>query len=316
MQDQEIIDKPLAQETANVDNKVKKSPINNMVEMELKTNLKKFFNEIDLVFDYVNKSDVAKLYKFLKELDNSDKLKTFSNTVLEHLKPYEEKISHIVMSKTKIKSNQFVFLNDIILFDNILHFDIFINENKNTKRTIVNYIYNIYMSSFILQTGFSNIQDFTSQINQFVANLKINNEKTENETNEIIEVAFPDSNDLGNSDLGNLGVGNLGLGNLDLGNLVNLLNQNGTNDLGNMFQSLMGNKEIMNLASDLSKDIQNQNLDPMTLLSSLMSGKPNDVIQNLVTNITGKIEEKINNGDIDKNLLEQQANSILSNIKK
>ena len=69
MQDQEIIEKPLVQETDKsdkTDNKLEKSPVNTMVEMELKKNLKKFFNEIDLIFDYVNKSDVSKLYKCCK----------------------------------------------------------------------------------------------------------------------------------------------------------------------------------------------------------------------------------------------------------
>jgi hypothetical protein len=271
-----------------------------MVETELKTNLQKFFNEIDLAFDYVPKSDVEKLNTFLKELCN-DNITKFTSEILERLKPYEEKISYIVMTKTKLKSSHFAFLNEIVLFNNILNFNVFTNENKNTKRTIVNYLYNMYMSSFVLQSGFvdiSNVQDFAKHINQFVSNLKIQNEKQNEKVNET-----PNQNIKVNENVN------------DLGNILsNISGSMGNGGMGGVLQSLMGNKEIMNLASDLSKDIQSQSLDPMTLLSSMMSGKPNSTIENLVSNITGKIEEKIKSGDIDKTLLQSQAQSILKEL--
>jgi len=69
------------------------------------------------------------------------------------------------------------------------------------------------------------------------------------------------------------------------------------------------------LATDLSKDIQDQKIDPMMLLSSIMSGKPNDTIKNLVSNITNKIESKINNGEIDKTIFEQQAKNIINSVQ-
>jgi hypothetical protein len=77
----------------------------------------------------------------------------------------------------------------------------------------------------------------------------------------------------------------------------------------------MQNGEIMNLATDLSRDIQSQNIDPMMLLSSIMTGKPDDRVQNLITNISSKIETKINSGEIDKDILEQQAQTILSSVQ-
>ena len=298
-----------------------------MVEAELRENLKKFFNEIDLAFDYVSKSDVEKLNAFLKRLHNENVTK-FTSTILEKLKQYEEKISYIVMSKTKLKSSHFSFLNEVVLFNDILDFSVFANENKNTKRTIVNYLYNMYMSSFVLQSAFadmSNIEDFTKHINKFVSNLKVQNEKP----SEIVHEIVPCRTD-------GFAIGKVPKNSIDLGNILSSITGTFTGDvfgtgmqsggvggvggvgglggLGGVLQSLMGNKEIMNLASDLSKDIQNQNLDPMALLSSMMSGKPNSAIDNLVSNITGKIEKKINNGDIDKDLLQTQAQSILKNF--
>ena len=295
------------------------SSIHLMVEVELRENLKKFFNEIDLAFDYVPKSDVEKLNAFLKKLYNENITK-FTSTILEKLKKYEERISYIVMSKTKLKSSHFSFLNEIVLFNDILDFSVFTNENKNTKRTIVNYLYNMYMSSFVLQSTFadiSNIEDFAKNINQFISNLKIQNEKQNEKQNEIIQEIVPCRTDLAEL-MGSPSV-RCGLpknSSTDLGNILSNITGSGGlgGGLGGVLQSLMGNKEIMNLASDLSKDIQSQNLDPMTLLSSMMSGKPNSVIDNLVSNITGKIEKKINNGDIDKDLLQTQAQSILKNL--
>ena len=82
-----------------------------------------------------------------------------------------------------------------------------------------------------------------------------------------------------------------------------------------MFKALMSNSGIMNIATDLSKDIQNQNIDPMSMLSGLMSGRPDSKIQDIITNITGKIESKINSGEIDKTELETQAKNIMSKVQ-
>jgi hypothetical protein len=307
------LQEPLEQpEQTEPQEQTQSSSLHLMVEAELRENLKKFFNEIDLAFDYVPKSDVEKLNAFLKRLHNENVTK-FTSTILEKLKQYEEKISYIVMSKTKLKSSHFSFLNEVVLFNDILDFSVFANENKNTKRTIVNYLYNMYMSSFVLQSAFadmSNIEDFTKHINQFVSNLKV---QSENQS-EIVHEIVPSRTD-------GFAIGKVPKNSFDLGNILSNItgtftegNGMQSGGLGGVLQSLMGNKEIMNLASDLSKDIQSQNLDPMALLSSMMSGKPNSAIDNLVSNITGKIEKKINNGDIDKDLLQTQAQSILKNL--
>ena len=64
-------------------------------------------------------------------------------------------------------------------------------------------------------------------------------------------------------------------------------------------------KTLLNFAGDFS----------LTLLSSMMSGKPNNQIQKLVNNVTKKIEHKINSGQIDKTLLESQAKDILNQFQ-
>jgi hypothetical protein len=86
-------------------------------------------------------------------------------------------------------------------------------------------------------------------------------------------------------------------------------------NFGNVFKSLMENKEIMNIASDLTHDIQNQNIDPISLLTSFMSGKRDEKLECLVNNISTKLQEKINTGKIDKGVLEKEAENILNNFK-
>jgi hypothetical protein len=103
--------------------------------------------------------------------------------------------------------------------------------------------------------------------------------------------------------------------NFNLNNIMNLVNPSQLNGLEDVFKSLMSNNELMNIANDLSKDIQNENIDPLTLLSSMMSGKPNNQIQKLVNNVTKKIEHKINKGEIDKTLLESQAKNIINQFQ-
>jgi len=260
---------------------------NSNIENELLNTLGKFFNEIDLVFDYVDKQTVSKLKNYLVSLKDSTNFKKFVKETILVLETYDKDISYIITTRNKIKTSQYSFLDNITLFDNILCLSCFSHENKNTKRTIVKYLYNIYMSIFILNFGFIdnlNIDSFTTHLSDFLNGINLNNEKEES----IIEIKPYVKQD-------------------------SRQNVNGPNI--NFLESLMKNSDIMNLATDLSKDIQDQQIDPMMLLSSIMSGKPNDTIQNLVSNITNKIESKINNGEIDKTVFEQQAKNIINSVQ-
>ena len=81
------------------------------------------------------------------------------------------------------------------------------------------------------------------------------------------------------------------------------------------FDNLMKNNEIMNIANELSSEIQSLNIDPMMMMTSLMSGNINDnKLGSLLTSISGKITQKINSGAIDKNVLEEQAGTFMQNI--
>ena len=268
---------------------------NSNIENELLKTLGKFFNEIDLVFDNIDKQKVSKLQKYLESLKDSTNLKTFVKETILALETYDKDISYIMTTQNKIKTSEYSFLNNITLFDNILCFSCFSNENKNTKRSIVKYLYNIYMSVFILNFGLVdniNIDSFTTHLSSFLNGINLNEQLIIPSSKNISKNISKSSSKVFRQNT----------------------NSNGP-QFGNLLESLMGNSHIMNLATDLSKDIQDQKIDPMMLLSSIMSGKPNDTIKNLVSNITNKIESKINNGEIDKTIFEQQAKNIINSVQ-
>lgn len=360
----------------SIDNKEK---MNLFVKEDLKSNLTKFFNEIELSFDYISKETIHKLKCFFKKLDKNEHFLEFTNSTLSILKTHEDKITYIITSKNKLKTSDFEFLKEIVLFNDILDFKVFKNENKNTKKCIINYLNNIYMAICILEFGLEKTSKNFNEIFAFVKNITdLRNKKEKEEVDNNLD----NVQNLGNiPNLGNLGdlfggkqsgglsvndivksFSNMNFGNLNLGELENLpknlsnsleginelekglsfieqigikkqKNRQGENgedtgydeetpqipgldgNFGDVFKSLMENKEIMNIASDLTRDIQSENIDPISLLSSLMSGKPNEKLQGLVNNISTKLEEKINTGKINKNVLEKEAENILNKFK-
>lgn len=286
--------------------------INPMIKTELVSTLISFVNEIELVFDYINNEYVIKLRDLTNRLNNTDdaNILDFAKSTYNSLNKYESDLSFVIMGKHKIKKTDYDFLNELILFEDILNFNLFKDENKNTKRTIVNYLYNIYMSCFILSFGAitdNDSSEFSKNLIEFVEKLQ----RISKEKDVVVEKKKTKNKNKSNS---SKSFNTQGIP--DIANIMNNLNANPDNlsGLDNMFQSLMSNNELMSIANDLSKDIQTQDIDPMTLLSSMMSGKPNKHIQKLVNDVTQKIETKINSGEIDKTVLEIQAKNILESM--
>ena len=277
--------------------------LNPLIKNEILSTLVSFITQLDLVFDYINNEYINKLRDFSTTLNDDITLLNFSETTYNILKQYESNLSYIIMGKHKIKSSDYNFLNNITLFNNILEFNVFQDENKNTKRTIVSYLYNLYMSCFILKFGRqTDTTEFGQNLTSFIENLQKVSQEPTNSKNKKKKHNRHSQHTNNN--------------NMSMNNIMNLINNpSNLNGLDNVFKSLMSNNELMNIANDLSADIQNQNIDPLTLLTSMMSGKPNNQIQNLVNNVTKKIEHKINKGEIDKSLLESQAKNILNQFQ-
>ena len=323
--------------------------IKDLIKEDLINNITKFINELDLCFDYISQDTLSKLKVFCNDIKNDEKLKSFSENAILILDKNKENITFIVTTKGKLKGLHFDFLNHLILFDDILNFSVFKDENKNTKKTIVNYLNNIYMSLVILEKG---INEAERNFKNIVSFLKIKmqdieekeekeKEKEENTQKKIIQKEILDDtyNNLNekfkNFDLfGNKDATfNLqsitedlkqtadGLVDLDRGlNFFNPQN-NGedfnipNNQFGNVIKTLIQNKEIMSIASELTNDIQKENIDPLSLLTSMISGKQDSNLQNLIKNISTKLDDKINSGKINKEELEKDAEVLLKNFK-
>ena len=242
-------------------------------------------NELDLVFDYIPKDTIRKMKKYIGKLETTDE---FLWQEIEHFKGLEQynAVFGKIMSGSKISRNDFLFMNDLVLCNGILDFNVFSSENKNTKSALVKYLYRLYMTSslilFFKNTG-SNL-DLSNDLANFYESINVNvNNPEKTETKKKGKTSK---------------------------------NKNNAPELNDLFSGFLSNPDIMNMAKDITDDLQREKIDPMTLMSSLMSGKPNGKINNLIKNITSKLENKINSGELDKDQLEQQANSLMTAVQK
>jgi hypothetical protein len=299
------------------------------IHKELFKNINSFINEIELSFEYITSNTINKINKYVKTIQNNEtEFDNFIEKTHTHLHFFESKLHKITLDKT-VKTSEYSFINDIHLFEpeqnvSLLNLSVFNNENKNTKKSLIKYVYNIYLCCTFL----INIQNKNDTIlNEYID--KITQKEIEEKIDEVIipqfnqqnqsEIQLPqlDMNMLNNLNLGNLSdVSQLGnLGNLSqLGNLGNLGNLGG---IENLMSSLMNNTDIMNIANEISNEMKTSTLNPMDLMSGLMSGNlENSEFSNLMTKIQNSVDSKINNGEINKEQLENQAKDIFDKVKE
>jgi len=224
-------------------------------------------NEIDLVFDYVDKNVVIGLKQYIESFNDAKFAKEHIEKFIEDVKPYYDKIRKIT-GPSKVKSRDFDFLSELELFSGLMVFDVFRDENKNTKRTLVKYIETMYVAACVAS-------DRVSSLDVFLETIEEEQKQEEQKTRGVVAAGGIDQ----------------------------------------VFGSLLKNKDIMNMASELTRDLKDSNIDPMTIMSSIMSGTPNTEVTNLVSSITNKIENRINSGEINRDELEKQAQSMMSAIR-
>lgn len=302
-----------------------------IIKQELFKNLDTFVNELDIAFDYIEKDKIQSIKKTITELkkeskhannksdtnkedeqdkeedkedkedkqDKNDKnesslentkLQKFVKETNEYLQNFEQDISFVLFSKQKVKSEHYLFLDNISFLG--LDFSIFTSENKNTKKSIIKYLYNIYMSTtfFNVNDNINLDQEFDEQLINQQLHEFVNRIKQEAE----IEVVDTKSKKKKNRRI-----------------QQNVESQQLPNLLGSMFN----NKEIFNLASDVANQLSTQNINPVMMLSSIMSGKiENTPLEGIITEIQEKVETKINNGEINKEELENEAKNIMGSV--
>ena len=258
------------------------------IENALFTTLKNFVNEIELSFDYISESTRENLKTKITELEeNGELVKDLNN----YLSSFAEKICKVQFAQGKLKGEHYSFLKNINLFG-VLSFEEFKNENKSTKRSLIHYLYSFY----ILSSASENNEEAIKLVQDMVKSAKQQEDTTNPESQTTSSpVNLPK----------------------DFKKMQQKLRKNkgAMNEMNNLMSQLMSNKEIMSIATDISKEFQNKKIDPNQMLSSIMSGNMNaPEIKNMFDTVSNKLEEKINDGSIDKEELENQANSLLSKV--
>ena len=165
----------------------------------------------------------------------------------------------------------------------------------------------MYMSSVILKFSFSDnlsLDSLNNELSKYFNIIKEQHSQQNNtdQQNNTVEQGGSDGNK-------KKPIRRLPKANPDMTNLTNL---EGMDDIMN---SLFANKDLVNIASEFTADIQRQNINPMTMLGSLMSGKPDKKITDLINQISGKLERKLNSGELDKEVFEQQASNLMNTLK-
>lgn len=275
---------------------------NNLIKTELLNTLDKFVNELDIAFDYVTKDTIMEIKKYINKIKVSDEeLKSLVDDILENFKSCESKLAFLSLSNGKIKTKEFDILDNKTVFGNLLNLSLFKEENKNTKKIICKYIYNMYMSSVILKFSFSDnlsLDSLNQELSKYFNVIK----EQHNQQNNTVQQSGSEGNK-------KKPIRRLPKGNPDMTNIANL---EGMDDIMN---SLFANKDLVNIASEFTSDIQRQNINPMMMLGSLMSGKPDKKITELINQISNKLERKLNSGELDKEVFEQQASNLMNTLK-
>ena len=275
---------------------------NNLIKTELLNTLDKFVNELDIAFEYVTKDTIMEIKKYINKIKVSDEeLKSLVDDILENFKSCESKLAFLSLSNGKIKTKEFDILDNKTVFGNLLNLSLFKEENKNTKKIICKYIYNMYMSSVILKFSFSDnlsLDSLNQELSKYFNVIK----EQHNQQNNTVQQSGSEGNK-------KKPIRRLPKGNPDMTNMTNL---EGMDDIMN---SLFANKDLVNIASEFTSDIQRQNINPMMMLGSLMSGKPDKKITELINQISNKLERKLNSGELDKEVFEQQASNLMNTLK-
>lgn len=270
-----------------------------LIKTELYKNIDGLLNELELTMDYLDPQIIPSIREYIKNIKNDkEEFRVFITYTNDQLGSYESKISAILFSNKKIKSSFYNFLSGVSLFNNILHFRVFEDESKNTKKELIKYLYAIYMSTSFLNLKISeesNPDELTQQLEEFICKIKKEAEvtlKDEDVKDEDTKVKRNKKREMNNNQLSDT-----------------------TLPMGNVMESILGNKEIFNIAADISKKLNEQQINPMMMLSSLMSGNiENSPLQGLVEEIQKTVEHKINSGELDKSQLTNQANNIITQI--
>jgi cob(I)alamin adenosyltransferase len=277
------------------------------IKQNLFNNVASFVNELELSFDYIDAELISKINKYIEDIKNKpERFGKFAKFTRNHLGLFEKQICFILFGKQKVRTEQYEFVNSILLFgddkDNcLLNLSLFDKENKNTKKGFLKYVYNIYMSCLFLSSTKENL---TEELNLYLEKVQ----KEIEEASQANAAAVVPTNkqkqkkretvpSMASMMTGMMGGG----GGMPAG-------------LENIMSNLMGNKDILNIATEISEQMKSEKINPMSMLSGLMSGKMDPRLTNLVSKVQENVESKITSGEINKEQFEEQAKNIIQTV--
>jgi hypothetical protein len=271
-----------------------------ILEPEFTKVAKQFITELELSFDYIPDDVKENLKNVSTSLQTSPT--SYMDSFYETMKPFSDEMNRVCFANAKVKQHHLEFLKNVVVFD-IVNMDMFSDENKNTKITLVKYLNSMYTTCHFRhcatqvagkmgdeEQGDKNMEQLAEEMKKMMSTLIPSDEPLQGTSSK----QKPNSRPRASSSRQRLPA-NLG--------------SNG------LLQSLFSNPQLLNMANEITSDLQTQNLNPMTLLSSIVSGKPDAQLNNMIANIAKKIEDKIETGELDKQALEAQALDVMSKVK-
>ncbi len=242
----------------------------------------KFVFEIEIGFESVDKDVKKNLSKFVKSLEKQDVFDEWAEKEYENLSNNIEKIKNInekIKKNEKINNQEFDFLNEVVIFSNILDLKSFKDENRNTKKDVCMLMYNIYKTLQIIKKGKDyNLpdEDLYELYNKCIVKI----EKPEKPI------------------------------------LCKLQSPRKRTDQQQVQPPLqLGGGALQNLVTDMLSEFQKGELNPMELIQDIMKGPENIKKEGSAINrLTKKYEQRFSDDNVKKEL-ETQLGSLMKNVE-
>lgn len=255
------------------------------------SNLEKLLKNIIKLFPD-QKEDIEKYYKFPVSGDIYIKL------FFENCKSLGKDIS---------EKNEIIFSEEYIILPEV-KFNLIWNDediDDESKETIWKYLHTLYIFSYEFQKD-KDVNEILEQLK----NIQQDNSDLDEQTKTFLSIIDNlsgkndiDMDKLENSELNNEDEDEDNTSGFTLPNIP---------DLSNLMNGSIGQ-----LAQEIVSDLDTSKLnleDPSMLLKNLMSGNIGDDsgLMDLVKNITGKIHDKINSGELNEEHLFSEANNVMN----
>jgi hypothetical protein len=248
-----------------------------MSKVEFKNLLDNLINEIELAFEYIP----SELVNMLKSLDISEQL---LDNFFKSLNKFDKQLVDLCLEDKKLNKETINEFDEVVLLD-ILPFKLFKQENKNTKRSLIKHISNIYVvsnKSLLDKCKIKQDKQLDEQIelDQLKQQSQVQQPELDQLKQQLSQVQHPE--------------------------LVNQLLNGGLGDI-------LKSDALTNIVNNLTNKIRDENIDPTSLLMGMMTGQRNSQQENLMNYLTESINTSLSNDQQFSNSISNLTNNIQNN---